>query len=762
MVWRQPSRLLSSIVLVAAFPHFRFLTLHRLAPQAFWPTFHCPKDSCPSVLGRDSTFASKVFPPKGRTFLETLSVFGFMLCIFLIGVKMDPNIILKSGKKPVAIGSLAVLLPYAMSGLLAIVLKSCLSLDPDLSSVLQYVVTIQSMTAFPNVACFLDELSILNSEIGRIASSSSVVSDACHFCIVTIKYFTYLATERSVRSSVGSFFSLCFLFAFIFFGVRPAAMWAVRQTPEGQPVKEIYIFAIIIVVLVCGFVGEVIGLNAFAASFLLGLVIPDGHPLGAALVERLDCFVSVLLMPIFFTMCGLRMDVFAIQHLKTVAIIELIVFVAIFWKIIGTIVPPLVCRMPVRDAFSLGLIMNTKGIVELSMLFFWKSKNRMNEECFSILIITVVFVMVILAPLVRVLYDPSKRFLAYKRRTIMHHAKNEELRILVCIHRQDNVPPSLDLLAATNPTEMSPINLVVLHLVKLVGRSSSLLVPYVPREKSSQYPTQSERIFNAFRKLEQNYSGQVIVHCFKGISPYPTMHNDVCSLALEKRSTLIIIPFIKRFTTAGKVESCYAFRHLNENVLDKAPCSVGVLVDQGNPRTFLTSHKQSSLYRVVVLFLGGADDREAAAYAGRMSGHPKVHITLIVFSSSTQIVEGTERSKALDTETLTKFRLNAFRNERVCCKEQTVSDANGLLSVLKTLDSGYELVMVGRNHGSSRLMFELRKGRLEGELGTIGEILVTTEIRGGASVLVVQQQTRFWGLRDPEESTHLRKVDIGF
>lgn len=386
--------------------------------------------------------------------------------------------------------------------------------------------------------------------------------------------------------------------------------------------------------------------------------------------------------------------------------------------------------------------------------------QRMNEECFSILIITVVFVMVILAPLVRILYNPSKRFLAYKRRTISHHAKNEELRILVCIHRQDNIPPCLDLLAASNPTEMSPINLVVLHLVKLVGRSSSLLFPYVPREKSLQYPSQSERIFNAFRKLEQNYSGQVMVQCFKGISPYPTMHNDVCSLALERRSTLIIVPCHRQFTTAGKVESCYAFRHLNKNVLDKAPCSVGVLVDQGNPRTFLTRHMQASVYRVAVLFLGGADDREAVAYAGRMSGHPKVHTTLILFSSSTQIVEGTARSRALDTETLTKFRLNAFRNERVCCKEHIVSDAKDVLSVLKTLDSGYELVMVGKHHGSSRLMSELSKGKLEGELGRIGEILSTTEIRGGGSVLVVQQQTRFWGLRDPEESTHLRKVDI--
>lgn len=387
----------------------------------------------------------------------------------------------------------------------------------------------------------------------------------------------------------------------------------------------------------------------------------------------------------------------------------------------------------------------------------------MNEECFAILTITLLLVTVIVSPLVKALYDPSRRFLAYRRRTLMHHRKDEELRILVCIHKQENIPAILDLITASNPTKASPISLDVLHLIKLVGRSSSLLIPHVPREKSSQCPSQSERIFNSFGKLEQCYSDQqLIVHCFKGISPYPTMHNDVCSQALERRSTLIIVPFHKQWVIEGRVESCFAFRHLNKNVLDKAPCSVGILIDRGNSRKFLTKNAvETSVYRVAVIFFGGADDREAVAYAGRMSQQSKILVTLIRFSSSTtDIVEGTVRSKALDIDTLTKFRLNAFRNERVCCQEQVVLDGKGVLSVLRSLDSAYELVIVGRRHGKSRLMSELRKWELEGELGTIGEILAATDIKVGASVLVIQQQTRFWGLRDPEDSQHLRRESI--
>lgn len=75
------------------------------------------------------------------------------------------------------------------------------------------------------------------------------------------------------------------------------------------------------------------------------------------------------------------------------------------------------------------------------------------------------------------------------------------------------------------------------------------------------------------------------------------------------------------------------------------------------------------------------------------------------------------------------------------------------------MESCYDLVMVGRRHADSKLMSEIRKWK-HGELGVIGEILASLNIRAKRSILVVQQQIRFWGSRDPEESTHLRRVDI--
>ncbi|CAI9770761.1 unnamed protein product [Fraxinus pennsylvanica] len=730
----------------------------------------------PSVLGQNVTFLDEVFPRKSRVVLDTVSIFGFILFIFLIGVKIDPSMVLRPGKKALSVGILGFFLPFGLAASAVFLLNKFSALDKDISRVLPQIVAMQSMTAFPAITCFLDDLKILNSDIGRLASSSSVICDVCLWSFIIIKFAADLARTKSLRVIIGSLLSGVLFIIFVIYVIRPAALWVVRHTREGRPVKEIYIFLTLVGVLSTGFIGEAIGIHATVASFVLGLVIPDGPPLGAALVETLDCFVTIL-MPLFFTICGLQMDIFSIQNLKNVGVLQLVIFVAFIGKIMGTMLPLIFCRMPFRDALSLGLIMNTKGIVEIAFLNDFKNQDVslltlnlgisnqltyrvMTGEIYTVMIISVVTITGVISPIVRILYDPSKRFVAYKRRTLLHSTNNDELRILACVHSQENVRSITSLLQVSNPTKTSPINLDILHLVKLMGRSSSLLVAHRQHGRSSSNRTESEHIFNAFKKFEQQDSGLFVVHCYKAISPYLTMHNDVCSLALEKRTILIILPFQKQYTFEETVKSSYAYRQLNKSVLERAPCSVGILIDYeilNNSNQVIT---QSSSYQVVVLFFGGADDREALAYALRLSEHSNVRLTLIRFitSGSGDIVQGTERSKMLDAEILSRFKLRTFETEEVVYEEEMVKNGRDVIMVARSTGDAYNLVMVGRRHGESPIMDHLAKWNQCGELGSIGELLADSEYKGKASVLVVQQQIKVWGLKDPEESTHLRRI----
>ncbi|KAJ4830882.1 hypothetical protein Tsubulata_035790 [Turnera subulata] len=711
----------------------------------------------PSVLG-GSTFAQKIFPPEGRDALETLSIFGFMLFVFQIGVKINPLIVFKVSKLPLAVGLLSFCIPFALASCVTVLFCQILQMDENSCSALQLVVKLQALSAFPAIAIFLADLNILNSDVGRLASSSSMICDVCYWSIVFLSGLINMATTNPVSSLLCFVLSLGLLTMFIVYGIRRAALWAIRDIPEGKPVKDIYVVLALVAVMACGFVSEAIGLNVLISSFLVGLVIPDGPPLGAAIVERLDCFMSVLLMPIFFALCGLKTDVYSINSWDDVGIIQLAILVAVLGKVAGTMIPPLLFRMPFKDSVSLALIMNSKGFMELIILNFWLEWEVINDECFAIMIVSMVVLTGVISALVKAIYDPSRRFTAYKRRTIRHLPRYEELRILACVHTQDNIRSVITLLHASNPTKENPIRVVILHLTRLAGSASPQLTPHMPRDQAPRFLTESERIFNTFQKLEQRNSNHITVHCYKGISPFSTMHNDVCALALEQRTTFIIIPFHKQPIDKGRLDTFNGYRNLNKNVLEKAPCSVGVLIDNGS-----TKHSQyiTKEYRILVLFFGGADDREALVYAQRMSEHHHVVLTVLRFSSKTNpadIAGGTERSKMLNSEMLDEFISTAKRNEHIQYREETVASGTCVLGIVGALDDSYDLVMVGRRHGDSQLMAELGRSVKQRDLGVVAEMIAIKCTKLRASVLVVQQQKKLWGLKDPEESTRLRRV----
>ncbi|KAF8397181.1 hypothetical protein HHK36_016088 [Tetracentron sinense] len=703
----------------------------------------------PSCLGRSRLYMKKVFPPSGKVILQTLGGMGFMMHLFLLGVQVDATILRRAGRKAVVIGILCTVLPYLLAGSVCLILEHFLALDSHVILSLPYIVAVNSLSSFPVTTSVLTDLNILNSELGRLATSTSIVSDIVSWILLTIMSAMDLSKSELRTIWLWSLLSVAAYFITLVFLVRPFALWVVRQTPVGKPLKEIYICAILVILLGCGLYSEVIGQHASMGAFVLGLAIPDGPPLGAALVHKVDTLISGLLIPVFFTISGLRTNLFSIAGLKSAALIEFIILLGYFGKFTGTILPSLYWKMPFWDAFSLAMIMCSKGIIEVATYGMWKDTKILDTQSYSLMMISMVIVTATARPLVMTLYDPSRRYIAYKRRTIEHSKHNAELRILACIHNQYNVPTIINLLEASNPNRKSPICICVLHLLELNGRASSILVPHNRRNNLS-IARRSEPIVNAFKYYEQNNEGHATVQHFTAVSPYVSMHDDICTLALDKRTSLVIVPFHKQWAVDGTGESSLAaVRTVNCNVFDKAPCSVALLVDRGQiggNRSVLAS--QSS-YRIALLFFGGADDREALAYARRMAEHPSISLRVLRFTvaSHETLSGGSEKEKALDKDVINDFRANIVGNERIVFKQKVVEDGVGTTRVIRSMDKGIDLFMVGRNHeAQSPLTLGLTQWSECPELGIIGDMLATSDFR--FSVLVMQQQPHGAGLLD--------------
>ncbi|XP_028797973.1 cation/H(+) antiporter 15-like [Neltuma alba] len=716
----------------------------------------------PSVLGQTGKFANAIFPLRSVMVIETMANVGLLYFLFLVGLEMDIMVIKRVGKKAVATAIAGMILPFAIGAAFSFLLHKENQTNMSHGTYILFLGVALSVTAFPVLARVLAELKLINTELGKIALSSALINDM--FAWVLLALAIALAENQSASlASLWVLISSAAFVGFCLFAVRPAISWIISRTPEGEAFSEFHISLILSGVMISGFITDAIGTHSVFGAFVYGLAIPNG-PLGMTLVEKLEDFVSGLLLPLFFAISGLKTNIGAIKGAATWAILFLVIFLACIGKIIGTLAVAIYYQMGLREGTSIGLLMNTKGLVEIVVLNVGRDQKVLDDESFAIMVLITLVMTGIIVPLVSLIYKPSRRIVSYKRRTIQTAKRDAELRILVCIHTPRNVPTIINLLEASNPTKKSPICTYVLHLVELTGRTSAMLIVHNTRKPDcpaiNRTQAQSDHIINAFENFEQHVGG-VSVQPLTAISPYSTMHEDICNLAEDKRVSFIIIPFHKQQTVDGGMEATnMAFRTINQNLLANSPCSVGILVDRGLTGSNRLAANQIT-HHVVVLFFGGPDDREALSYAGRMLDHPGIHLTVMRFVPGEEAVEqqsGTnkDREKRLDESILKEFRIRSEHDDsQLAYTEKVVNNGEETVAAIRSMDDIHNLFIVGRGQG---IITPLTAGLTDWsecpELGAIGDLLASSDFAATASVLVVQQYIGSFGdaLTTPEHT----------
>ncbi|XVE71742.1 hypothetical protein DITRI_Ditri10aG0176300 [Diplodiscus trichospermus] len=650
--------------------------------------------------------------------LGTVASLGYIFFLFLCGVKMDVSMAYKSGRKPVYFGFLTVVVPLTF----CLITVKALNSESELFTNKSFFLAVTySGTSFPVIHCLLSELKILNSELGRLALSAALIGDIVSLVLMNISQWVKIGLEKGTGEALlDSGLAISFVLVVVFV-LRPTMKWTVRRTPEGGRLKDVSLYTVILSFMMSVRVTEVFRVFLLFGPFILGLAVPAGPPMGSALVEKLDPIVSGLFMPLFASTCGMRIDLSYLKsynlfakHQAIAAVVTLIV------KFVVSLALPLLYKMPTRDSLALALIMISKGIVELGSYSFLNDARVVSEDIFAFTTIIIILIASIVPILVKSLYDPSRKYVCYQKRSIMHSKPNEELRMIGCIHVPGNVNSIINILNASCPTRESPIALDVLHLVKLSGRATPLFIAHQKHSKIASNESYSENVVLAFNQFERNNWEAVSVNVFTAVSPPNLMYEDICNLALDKLTSFIILPFHRRWYIDGSIESeDQTVRSLNCDILGRAPCSVGILVEgrrhlkRFNSEDTLSSSDNASSYSIAVIFLGGKDDREALALARRISQDQSVSLTVIHLKAANSLgAILAENDSMLDDEMLKDIKeranINTFRSRRY-------------------------------NHEDPRTL-GLQEWSEFPEIGIIGDLLSSTDFDGNYSVLIVQQQ----------------------
>lgn len=365
--------------------------------------------------------------------------------------------------------------------------------------------------------------------------------------------------------------------------------------------------------------------------------------------------------------------------------------------------------------------------------------QAIQPQVYTMMVMLSAMVSAISTPLIAILYDPTKPYMVNRRRTIQHTPPSTELGVVLKIHDREDIARFIDFIEVSNPTVSTPISIYGLHIIQLVGRGYPRLIDHVKLEQYSKYAIY-ETIHQAMKLYQESKSECIRYRAYTAMSPKRTMYRDICELALINRATLILLPYHKNLPRN------HHRTVLVSNVLANAPCSVGVLLDKGHFRRNLMqmvdpSDSQAQFHQLVLLFLGGADAREALYYADRMVGNLNVRLTVVRFLAYNG--EGDdEMEKKLDDGVVTWFWMKNEGNRRVNYREVEVRNGEETLATVHAMnDNMFDLWIVGRRHGINPVLLEgLTDWSENNELGVIGDYVSSMDCDAAASVLVVQQQ----------------------
>jgi K+:H+ antiporter len=339
----------------------------------------------PSLLGRVAPeLASYILPASVAPFLNIVAQLGVVAYMFLVGLELNVDVVRERAHATVATSHASIVLPFVLGSMLALLLYPRLATsDVSFTSFALFMGVAMSVTAFPVLARILKDRRMTQTELGAVALACAAADDVTAWCLLA---FVVGVTQAEIESAAWvAVLTLAFIAA-MFFVVRPIVARLVARSRDEEPTLDALAVALV-GLLASALVTEHIGVHAIFGAFLFGAIIPYDIRLARTLIDKLEVFVTVLLLPAFFALTGMRTEIGLLSGLAEWLLCGLIIVVATAGKFGGTLAAARLTGMKWRDAASLGILMNTRGLMELVVLNVGLDLGVISPRLFTMMVI---------------------------------------------------------------------------------------------------------------------------------------------------------------------------------------------------------------------------------------------------------------------------------------------------------------------------------------------------------------------------------------
>ena len=350
-----------------------------------------------------------LFPATIRPFLSALANVGVALFMFTVGLEFDRRLL--RGRRVIAasVASGSILLPFSLGVALAFYLVQRHPAENRTAFIL-FMGAAMSVTAFPVLARILTDRGLARTWLGAVALACAAIDD--------VLAWTLLAVVVAISGSAGGFDPMLLLAVPYLVAmplvVRPALRWLLGKRRLTGPTSAVPIVVILVGLLLSAAFTEWIGLHFIFGAFLFGAIMPRAEAAEngpgeedtnspSAVASRLKQLNGVLLLPIFFIVAGLNVD---LSDLDAAGVLELLLILvaAIGGKFFGAFAGARLNRMRTRPAAALAVLMNTRGLTELIILSVGLQLGVLDGELYSYMVVMALVTTMMAGPLLQRIY----------------------------------------------------------------------------------------------------------------------------------------------------------------------------------------------------------------------------------------------------------------------------------------------------------------------------------------------------------------------
>ena len=341
----------------------------------------------PSLLGLYfPEISAALFPVASLGNLKFLSQIGLILFMFVIGMELDLKVLKNKANEAIVISHASIIIPFTLGiGLAYFVYNQFAPEGVKFLSFSLFMGIALSITAFPVLARIVQERGIHKTKLGAIVITCAAADDITAWCILAV-VIAIVKAGTFVSSLYIIMLAVIYVAAMIYivkpFLKRIGDLYGTKDSIV-KPVVAIFF----LVLIVSSYATEVIGIHALFGAFMAGVIMPDVPKFRTIFIEKVEDVALILLLPLFFVFTGLKTEIGLLNDPYLWRITGFIILVAVVGKFFGSALAAKFVGQSWRDSFTIGALMNTRGLMELIVLNIGLELKVLTPEIFTMMVI---------------------------------------------------------------------------------------------------------------------------------------------------------------------------------------------------------------------------------------------------------------------------------------------------------------------------------------------------------------------------------------